>query len=123
MYRHLPGSDKPQSPNRTRKFEGRHYGVELSFFEVEMDPGQGPGQHRHPYAEVWLVLSGRAEFFVGRDRSSALPGDVVIVPPGIAHRFANVGPKPLSMICIHSNGVIEQTDLKEEQSFKPCSPD
>lgn len=113
MFHHIPAVLKPHTPNRTQKFEGRPYGAELSFFAVDLDAGQGPRLHWHPYPEIWFVLSGEAAFRIGGDSRAALPGDIVIVPPQTAHRFTNNGPQPLSMLCIHANGVVEQTFLEE----------
>ena len=37
------------------------------------------------------MLEGELEFRVGRETITAGPGDVVVVEPGTAHRFRNVG--------------------------------
>ena len=46
----LPGGD----------FEGYRYGdVASTFIWVQMKPGRGPKLHRHPYAEIFIILEGR----------------------------------------------------------------
>ena len=29
---------------------------------VDNEPGEGPGLHRHPYSETWIVRSGQVRF-------------------------------------------------------------
>jgi quercetin dioxygenase-like cupin family protein len=61
-------------PSRTLRFEGEDLGADVAFFVVDLDPGGGPAQHRHPYAEVFLPLSGEALFGSGHERREAGPG-------------------------------------------------
>jgi mannose-6-phosphate isomerase-like protein (cupin superfamily) len=30
-------------------------------------------------------------------------GDIVVVPPGVPHKFTNSGPGPSELICIHAS--------------------
>ena len=54
--------------------------------------GKVPGMHVHPEQEErFEVLEGRMKFRMGMRTIEAGPGDVVTVPPGKAHKFANVG--------------------------------
>jgi mannose-6-phosphate isomerase-like protein (cupin superfamily) len=93
----LPGTD------RAEVFEGREHGeVPVSMFLVHNRPGDGPELHRHPYAEVFVVHAGHAGFQLEDDWVNAGPGDVVIAPAGMAHRFTNAGAGELSMTCIHA---------------------
>ena len=94
--------------NGTRLFEGAdHGGVALSFFVVDGRPGGGPARHRHPYAEVFLVLEGLATFEVeGRDLH-AHGGQIVIAPPDQMHRFRNTGDGPLRMVTLHPGARVE----------------
>jgi mannose-6-phosphate isomerase-like protein (cupin superfamily) len=63
-------------------------------WELLLAPGgRVPAGHAHPRQEErFTVLEGRMRFRVGRRRVLAGPGDVVVVPPGTAHHFANPGP-------------------------------
>ncbi len=48
-------------------------------------------EHIHPYqSERFEILSGEAEFKLGKDIVVARPGDVVMVEPGTPHRFRNL---------------------------------
>jgi mannose-6-phosphate isomerase-like protein (cupin superfamily) len=61
--------------------------------ELELTPdGHVPGMHVHPrQQERFEVLEGTMEFRLGRRRIIAGPGEVVTVPKGAAHKFANGG--------------------------------
>lgn len=64
---------------------------ELLAFDLELTPdGRVPGLHVHPQqTETFHVVEGRMRFKLGRRTIEAGPGDVVTVPPGAAHKFAN----------------------------------
>lgn len=75
--------------NRTAADTGGEY-LEI---ELRLAPdGKVPGMHVHPEQEErFEVLSGRMRFRMGMRTIEAGPGDVVTVPRGKAHRFANAG--------------------------------
>ncbi|MBX9460180.1 MAG: cupin domain-containing protein [Brevundimonas sp.] len=50
------------------------------------------GSTSHPYDETFIVIEGRARFFVGETTLEAAAGDVVLGPAGVPHRFENLGP-------------------------------
>ena len=64
--------------------------------ELELAPdGHVPGMHVHPHQEErFEVLEGTMTFRLGRRKVSAGPGEVVTVPRGAAHKFANGGDEP-----------------------------
>ena len=53
---------------------------------VEAAPGDGPSLHRHPYEEVFVVQEGEATFTLGDEQRVVRGGEVVVAPPGVAHR-------------------------------------
>jgi mannose-6-phosphate isomerase-like protein (cupin superfamily) len=67
-------------------------------------PGGGPRLHRHPYAETFVVRSGRGLFTIGDRTVEAGAGDILVVPPDTPHKFENLGPGPLDTIDVHENG-------------------
>jgi len=75
-------------------------GAALDWELVLASGGRVPSSHSHPRQEErFAVLEGRMRFRIGlgwfRGRSVlAGPGDVVVVPPGTTHHFANPGPGP-----------------------------
>ena len=111
MVHFLPASDRPTG-KRTIRFEGAEYGTPISFFAVNTEPGGGPRLHRHPYVETWIVNRGRASFVAGDQTFEAGPGDIAVVPAGVAHKFTALAPERLEMTCIHAAGAMEQVDLE-----------
>lgn len=93
-------------PSRTVKFEGAGLDADVSFFVVRMDPGAGPEPHKHPYAEVFVPVSGTALFESGDQRREAGPDEVIVVGPDTEHGFTNVGEDLLHMVCIHAKGAM-----------------
>ena len=69
-------------------------GGELLAIDLELPanrrvPG---GQHIHPKQEErFEVVEGTMRFRMGRERIVAEAGEVVVVPAGVAHDFANAG--------------------------------
>jgi mannose-6-phosphate isomerase-like protein (cupin superfamily) len=65
------------------------------YLEIELrlaPDGKVPGMHVHPEQEErFEVLAGRMRFRMGMKTIDAGPGDVVTVPAGKAHKFANAG--------------------------------
>jgi quercetin dioxygenase-like cupin family protein len=68
----------------------------LLAFDLVVDPdGRVPGGHVHPVQqESFQVLSGAMKFRKGLRTVIAGPGDIVVVPPGAFHQFANAGDEP-----------------------------
>jgi mannose-6-phosphate isomerase-like protein (cupin superfamily) len=108
----LRAADRPVTKSRTIRFEGEAYGTPISFFAVDNEPGQGPGLHTHPYPETWVVRRGRAEVIIGDERFEVGPGDIAVAPANTPHKFTNLGPERLDIVCIHAAGVMEQVDLE-----------
>lgn len=65
-------------------------------WELLLAPGgRVPSSHSHPgQEECFTVLAGTVRFRVGWRRLAARPGEVVRVPPGTVHHFANPGRVP-----------------------------
>ena len=65
-------------------------------WELMLTPGgRVPSGHSHPEQEErFTVLDGTMRFRVGWRRLLTRPGDVVVVPPGTVHHFANPGTIP-----------------------------
>ena len=70
---------------------------ELVAIDLELPPGvRVPGGlHIHPkQQERFEVVAGAMRFRMRRKRVVAGPGEVVVVPAGLPHDFANVGDEP-----------------------------
>ena len=69
-------------------------GGELVAIDLALPAGRRvPGPlHVHPQQEErFEVIDGTMRFRMGRERIVAAPGEVVVVPAGVPHDFANVG--------------------------------
>jgi quercetin dioxygenase-like cupin family protein len=103
MALHIRDEELPGNPI-SRTFLGRdHGGVPISFFIQASPPGHGPGQHTHPYAEVFVLHEGSGSFLAGDETIEAFGGSVVVVPAGELHGFTASPDGPLRMTCIHTN--------------------
>jgi mannose-6-phosphate isomerase-like protein (cupin superfamily) len=92
-----------ESQLQTGNLNGADHGATISLILDHSEPGQGPRLHRHSYDETWVVIDGNLTFQNGEERLNARPGDIVIVPPGVPHKFVNDGPGRSRLICIHAN--------------------
>ncbi len=112
MYEAIRAGELEPSRTGTVTFEGEPHGSGVSFFLVNNEPGFGPDLHRHPYSETWIVRSGRALFTADGDEFEAGPGDILVVGPETPHKFKNLGPDRLDMICIHASPRFIQEELE-----------
>ena len=78
-----------------------HDGVGLCILFVDAAPGQGPGLHKHPYDEVFIVQEGRGMFILGEEEVEVGVGEIVVARADTPHRFVNTGDSPLRQVDIH----------------------
>ena len=64
---------------------------QLCIFDQYCASGLGAPTHLHAVEEVLSVLEGRAEIWIGGDRSNVETGQSVIIPAGHRHGFRNIG--------------------------------
>jgi mannose-6-phosphate isomerase-like protein (cupin superfamily) len=87
------------------EWEGKTRGANICVIANHIDgPGGGPKLHRHPYAETFVIRSGRGLFTVGDRKIEAKAGQILVVPANTPHKFENLGPASLDTIDIHENG-------------------
>jgi mannose-6-phosphate isomerase-like protein (cupin superfamily) len=87
----------------TGNLKGAEHGASISLILDDSEPGGGPRLHRHPYDETWVVEEGALTFQLGDELLTAGPGDIVIAPPGVPHKFTNTGTRRSRLVCIHAN--------------------
>ena len=87
----------------SNEFVGKEHGVGNSIFFVTASPGQSVRLHRHDYDELILVQEGRATCRVGAEQRKVSAGDIIVIPAGTSHGFANTGDTTLRQIDIHAN--------------------
>jgi mannose-6-phosphate isomerase-like protein (cupin superfamily) len=113
MHTIIRSGEIPPGPGGTVTFEGAPFGSGVSFFLVDSRPGAGPGLHKHPYAETWILRRGRARFTVDGQEIDAEAGDIVVVGAETPHKFKNIGPDRLEIVCIHPSPRLIQENLEE----------
>ena len=106
----LPTWRYPDRPT-AGSFEGAAHGSDVSFFVVDMAPGEGPKLHLHPYSETFLLQEGSARFELGDESIDATAGDVLVAPAQTAHRFEAVGSQRLRLVSVHAAARMETTWL------------
>jgi quercetin dioxygenase-like cupin family protein len=85
----------------SREFVGADHGdVGVCLILVDAPPGRGPGLHRHPHAELFLVQEGAATFTADGAERAVGPGDLVVVPAGTPHKFLATGESNLRMTSV-----------------------
>jgi quercetin dioxygenase-like cupin family protein len=81
-------------------------------WELELAPGgRVPSSHAHPrQEESFTVLAGQMRFRIAGRRVLAGPGDVVRVPPGTVHHFANPGRTP-ARVAVRTSPALNMAEL------------
>ena len=101
---HIIDRDELPHGGTAHAFEGYRYGdADVSFFLTDGPPGSGPKLHKHPYAEVFVIQEGDVTFTVGEEVIEAAGGQIVVVPPGVPHKFVNSGTGRARHIDIHAS--------------------
>jgi len=96
--------DELQRDGNTYEFEGYQHGdTNFSFIWVDMPPGDGVRLHKHTYQEVFVIQEGVVTFTIGSTTLEVQAGHLVIVPPGLPHKFINSGERRLRQIDIHQS--------------------
>lgn len=58
--------------------------------EMRHQPNRGPARHVHPRGpETFYIIEGDYTFYLGDDERTAGPGDVVVAPAGVPHRYVS----------------------------------
>ena len=115
--------DLPRTEH-AHEFVGADHGeVPFSVILVHAPPGAGPGLHRHPYPEVFVVESGEASFQLGDDTMVVRGGQIVVGPANVPHGFTNTGPGPLRLTAIHGAAAFDTEWLSEPDPMWASKPE
>jgi mannose-6-phosphate isomerase-like protein (cupin superfamily) len=76
----------------------------FNFAIITIQPRRdGPPAHAHAAEDdSFYVLEGELTFLVDEEELVAGPGTFVLVPPGVAHTFANRGDAPARFVNVHA---------------------
>jgi quercetin dioxygenase-like cupin family protein len=66
---------------------------------IEVAPGGHTPDHTHPYEHENFVLEGHGRVLIGEQWHEVTVGDVVFVPTGMRHTYANAGDTPFKFLC------------------------
>jgi mannose-6-phosphate isomerase-like protein (cupin superfamily) len=61
---------------------------------MRLEPGQATGKQAESHAEseqLLLLIEGALDGEIGLERLAMDAGDMVVIPPGVKHRFTNPG--------------------------------
>jgi mannose-6-phosphate isomerase-like protein (cupin superfamily) len=70
---------------------------------VDLPLGDAIRLHRYPYQETFIIQEGVATFTIGAAVLEARPGQIIIVPANVPHKFMNLNDQQLEQIDIHVN--------------------
>jgi quercetin dioxygenase-like cupin family protein len=74
---------------------------QLAVIDVNFDPGKGHNFHKHPdQEEVALVIAGKIEQWVDREKRILGPGDSAFIPADVVHASFNAGDQPAKIVAI-----------------------
>ncbi len=100
---------------------GRHSLMEYRI--AARDPVAGPpdfGAHRHDdIEETFLVLSGTLRFLLGETETDLTAGDLVRVPPGARHGFANLSGAEVNLLVAFHPGGFEELFVTHRTDQSP----
>ena len=65
---------------------------------LDLDSGGYYPAHSHPAPEIYLILSGTAEWTIGDDTFTAKPGMAIYHAPNTSHRMVNRGAEALRTV-------------------------
>jgi quercetin dioxygenase-like cupin family protein len=99
----------------------------IAVTDSTVPPGfPGPVRHRHAQmTDIFYVLEGELAFDLDGKWRVLGPGSFVLVPPGVAHTFANRGPAPARVLNILQPAGLEQylkEAIKRMADGHPWSP-
>jgi mannose-6-phosphate isomerase-like protein (cupin superfamily) len=74
-----------------------------SVVEVVLGPGKTSRPVRHrTVEEVWYFVAGTGDVWVDPATHAVAPGDIVVIPAGMAFQFRATGDEPLRFLCFTS---------------------
>jgi quercetin dioxygenase-like cupin family protein len=79
--------------------EGPHFAMR----KFVMQPGGGMPRHTNAVEHEQYVLRGRALVGLGDEEVVAQAGDVLLIPAGVPHWYANIGEEPYEFLCVVPN--------------------
>lgn len=93
--------------------EGERYHVK----KVVVKPGQKTAMQLHHHrSEHWIVVSGTAKVYRGKDIHIVTENESIYIPVGIDHCFENPGKLPLEIIEVRTGSYLAEDDIVRTQA-------
>lgn len=94
---------------RTIRVRAADNGGLIGIWTETVEPGWGPPPHVHTReTEIFQIIEGSFRFHCGGSEHQVGPGDIVVLPPGLAHSFVCISDSPGSMVVAVVPGGFEQ---------------
>ena len=71
--------------------------------KFSMQPGGSMPLHTNKVEHEQYVLRGRAQVRLGEEIFEVSAGDIVFIPAGLSHCYANISDEPFEFICLVPN--------------------
>ena len=89
---------------------GGHGTTQSSIIVYEIEPGRRLGWHTDATEESQYILAGSGKLFMEDGTTFAVgPGSVFVLPTGVRHDLANVGPDTLRAVAFFAAAMFTQT--------------
>jgi quercetin dioxygenase-like cupin family protein len=74
---------------------------QLTVIDVSLDPGKGHNFHKHPdQEEVVLVIAGKVEQWIDREKRILGPGDCAFIPADVVHASFSTDDQPAKIVAM-----------------------
>lgn len=104
--------DSKQHCKATFPLVGFHGSKEIATVYFEIEPGDNLGRHTDSAEELLVVLDGKAEASVGKEKQEAGKGTMVLVPKMVPHDIKNIGSSTLKVLGVFggANNIVATFD-------------
>jgi len=76
-----------------------------SLAEARLAVGLTTTAHYHRQTEeIYYILEGRGQMWLGMEMRAVGPGDAIAIPPGLVHQITNNGDEELRFLCCCAPG-------------------
>ena len=94
-------------------------GSSVEIFDTKGPAQAGPPPHRHPWEEIYVVLSGDLEVIVDGQSRMLKPGDVAHVSAGAVHGYRNATECHFLTIVTRGNAAKFFKEVSSEVEMNP----
>ena len=104
--------------------EGHEANNTVAIFEFDVQPGSTvPGPHSHDgYEETLYGLEGILTFTVAKIIRELGPGQVLVIPRGVVHRFDNLHSTVAKLLTVITPGILGPSYFREVADLLRASP-